>query len=122
MSQSTGNLPQLSPRGSRMSGFLKKLTGRAEEAPDGISIVKTNQRSSFGVPLSTVAKRSPSPPPPAPQIGSPEGAAAAFIVRKEEPSSFPGFNISTMAARSTSASKSPRVTAAEVFGGEESGA
>ena len=85
------------------------MVKRSDEA-ESIEIVKTRTKSSFGVPLSTVSKRK-SPPAACSPIRASEDDAAKFIVRGQEESAFPGFNISTMARQ-----KIPRnVLAPETF-------
>ncbi len=112
-----------SPRLGKLGSFFKGLVGKDEQgegaaaaaaaaAEEGaesgaakIGIVKTRSKSAFGTPLSTVSKRrSPrgkqqSVQQPAAHSPLSSSSSDVYIIKKDEPSAFPGFQVSTMANR-----------------------
>ncbi len=110
--------PRVSPR-SRISTFLKNLVKKGDEGEEepaasaaeeegkgAVDAAKPRVKSAYSTPLMKRRKspRGSSQPPQ-------DSSGDVYIFKKDEPSAFPGFMVSTMAGRE----KQQRRTAADVF-------
>ena len=99
-----------SPRLAKLGKIIRGIGKREQEEEEGSTrIVKTKKQSAFGIPVSTMAgKRTNStsilsgiPPVREGRPSSPSELENAehFISKRDEPSAFPGFKVSTMVFR-----------------------